>query len=71
MSRFEAVYHDEEPNERLAFWSVVEWTYVSPTNPDVKHGVCVEKFYYDGGEFDAVALAKHLNEQYAMELEDF
>ena len=26
MSRFEAVYYDGEPNERLPEWNVIEWT---------------------------------------------
>lgn len=67
MARFEAVYHEEEPNERCAEWCVVEWT---ETNPETgwRGGRTVAKF--GGGwasEEAAVELARTLQEEYNQE----
>ena len=54
---YEAVYHEEEPNERLAEWVVVHW---DTTNKGNKFGHNVMKF----GQFDeaeAKEMADRLN----------
>lgn len=55
---YEAVYHPEEPDERLAEWAVVKW---ETTTPTAKFGRTVMKF----GQFDELAaesLAEALND---------
>lgn len=63
--RFEAVFHEEEPNERSAAWHVVEWTYVSPDGKS-KHGRKVEAFSDSPeGEQMASDIAYVLNREHA------
>lgn len=56
-NNYEAVYHDEEPDERLAEWSVVHWDTINGTS---KMGHSVKKF---GAweEKEAQSLADALN----------
>ena len=64
-NRFEAVYHEEEPNERSAEWHVVEWTHVSADGKS-KHGSKVKAFPDTciGGEM-ANELAYVLNREHS------
>jgi hypothetical protein len=63
--RFEAVFHEEEPNERSAVWHVVEWTYVSADGKS-KHGSKVKAFPDTIiGEEMARELAYVLNREHA------
>lgn len=64
-ARFEAVFHDGEPDERLPEWHVVEWTYVNPETGG-KIGNKVARFWEDEGD-KAMALASDLQQAYNME----
>ena len=64
-ARFEAVFYDGEPDERLPEWHVVEWTYVNPET-GAKCGNKVAIFSeYDGDK--AIELAAVLQHEYNME----
>ena len=63
-ARFEAVFYDGEPDERLPEWHVVEWTFVNPETGG-KIGNKVAKFdEYDGDK--AIELATVLQHEYNM-----
>lgn len=64
-ARFEAVFYDEEPNERLAEWHVVEWTFVNPET-GAKIGNKIARFWEDEGDV-AKNLASDLQQAYNME----
>lgn len=63
--RFEAVFYEGEPNERLPEWHVVEWTYVNPETGG-KTGTKVARFWEDEGT-KAQELAATLQEAYNIE----
>lgn len=64
-ARFEAVFHEGEPDERLPEWHVVEWTYVNPETGG-KIGNKVARFWEDQGS-EAKELAAALQEAYNIE----
>lgn len=64
-ARFEAVFYEGEPDERLPEWHVVEWTFVNPET-GAKLGNKVARFWEDEGD-EAKALASDLQQAYNME----
>ena len=68
MNRFEAVFHEEEPNERVAEWVVIEWT---ESNPETgwRGGRRVARYgssYED--ELAAISTAERMNKEYLQNL---
>lgn len=64
-ARFEAVFYEGDPDERLPEWHVVEWTVVNPET-GAKLGNKIAKFWEDQGD-GAKALASDLQQAYNME----
>lgn len=57
-NRFEAVFYEGEPDERLPSWDVVEWTNQSTNG---KSGKVVKSFYGYNHQSEAEELAAKMN----------